>query len=84
MYEFNVKYWFHDFQNKNFSDFLDEIEFFIKEKPIFTQKKNWRSVVCSDFMAVKLCPPAFWKILSRSSRQVLFPDPPSFIMKQKA
>jgi hypothetical protein len=34
-------------------DFLDEIELFIGEKPIFTKKKNRHSAVWRNFMAVQ-------------------------------
>jgi hypothetical protein len=35
-----TKYWFRDFQKKNFIDLLDELGLNIEEKPVFTKKKN--------------------------------------------
>jgi hypothetical protein len=40
-----------------FIDFLDELEFFIGEKQVFTKKKVRHSAVCREFMAVEFCPP---------------------------
>jgi hypothetical protein len=44
MNEINIKYWLRDFQKIFFIDFLDELGFFIKRKPIFT-RKNFRRCV---------------------------------------
>jgi hypothetical protein len=46
MNEFNIKYWFRNFQKKKFIDFLDEFE----EKPICTKKK-FPSIVCPEMFS---------------------------------